>query len=370
MKKNVGVLFGGRSGEHEVSICSAASVILNIDRDKYDVTAIFIDKDGRWYVQNEINYVDDKDFGRILSYKKDGKWHLNHYENNGKLVLEDVLSGNQKVIDIVFPAVHGTFCEDGTLQGLLELAMVPYVGPDVIGSSVGMDKDVAKRLLRDGNIPIVPWKVYNAIEWETEKDLIIDEITNIIDFPCFIKPSSAGSSVGISKISDVESISAAMEEAFRWDFKVLVEKNIDAREIEFAVLGNNKPVVSIPGEIRPKHSFYSYEAKYLDKDGAELIVPAVLDEELKNEMSATALKAYKILCCSGMARIDFFLDKNSGQFYVNEINTLPGFTSVSMYPKLWSQTGLSYVELLDRLLELAIERQIRKKSLVCLKSSE
>jgi len=360
MKITVGVLFGGRSGEHEVSLCSAASVISNLDNEKYDVLAIGIDKDGKWYVQDEVAFEQSDNFGKIISFKKNGEWKVSHFECDEKLVITDCAANITKVVDVVFPAVHGSFCEDGTLQGLLELIMVPYVGPDVLGSAIGMDKDVSKRLLRDAGIPIVPWKVYTKNQWETEKDLILDEITNIVDFPCFIKPSSTGSSVGISKISDIDEIEAAMTEAFKWDNKVLVEKNIDAKEIEFAVLGNERPVVSIPGEICPKHDFYSYEAKYLDKDGAELVIPADLDEDLKIEMSNAALKTFKTLCCSGMARVDFFLDKKSGQYYLNEINTLPGFTSVSMYPKLWESTGLTYSELLDRLIELAIERQMVK----------
>ncbi len=359
----VGVLFGGRSGEHEVSRCSAASVVKCLDRKKYDVIAIGIDKDGRWYVQDEPEIIDDPSFGRVLSIHKTGNWFVNHYERGGKLFLTDADSGREITVDVVFPVVHGTFCEDGTLQGLLELAMVPYVGADVAGSAIGMDKDAAKRLLRDSGIPVVPWKMYKKTEWLESSENILEEIIGDIGFPCFIKPCNTGSSVGIEKVKGEDRLRSAIDNSFQWDNTILVEQGINAREIEFSVLGNEKPEVSVPGEIRPKHEFYSYEAKYLDSQGAELIIPAEIDEKLSLTMRDAARAAYLTLNCSGMARIDFFLDRESDNFFLNEINTLPGFTSISMYPKLWDQTGLKYPDLLDRLIELAFDRKQKKESI-------
>ncbi len=253
--------------------------------------------------------------------------------------------------------VHGTFCEDGTLQGLLELAMVPYVGADVSGSAIGMDKDIAKRLLKEAGVPVVPWIKVHKYQWAENRDAIMANIKHNSGFPCFIKPSNAGSSVGISKVKDFSDLAGAVDEAFRWDNKILVEKAVNAREIEFSVLGNEKPEVSIPGEIRPRHEFYSYEAKYIDSDGAELLIPAEIDRELTEEMRQVAKEAYLALNCSGMARVDFFLDRDTGNFFLNEINTLPGFTSISMYPKLWEYSGISYSNLLDRLIDLAFARK-------------
>jgi D-alanine-D-alanine ligase len=259
--------------------------------------------------------------------------------------------------------VHGTFCEDGTLQGLLELAMVPYVGADVAGSAVGMDKDIAKRLLRDAGVPVVPWVKYCIDEWTASPEQIVEEICSRFQFPLFIKPCSAGSSVGINKVKKRESISAAMNEAFLWDTALLVEEGISAREIEFSLLGNENPAVSLPGEIKPKHEFYSYEAKYLDSEGAELFIPAEIDSEIASDMAQSALKAYRALNCAGMARIDFFIDTVNKRYYLNEINTIPGFTSISMYPKLWEQSGLDYRDLLEKLIGLAVDRRNKKNTL-------
>ncbi len=359
----VGVLYGGRSGEHDVSRCSAASVIKYLDKSKYEVTAIGIDHDGRWYVQDSPEIIEDKDFGDVLKLNKSGNWFVNHYERGGKLYLFESQSSKEISVDVVFPVVHGTFCEDGTLQGLLELAMVPYVGADVVGSAIGMDKDVAKRLLRDAGIPVVEWITILKYQWDLSKDILTNEIENKIGFPCFIKPCNAGSSVGISKVKSREYLESAIDEALVWDNKILVEKAIDAREIEFSVIGNDKPEASIPGEIRPRHEFYSYEAKYIDSNGAELLIPADIDRNLTEVMRKAAVEGYSALCCSGMARVDFFLEKSSNKFYLNEINTLPGFTNISMYPKLWAQTGTDYSSLLKKLISLAVERRVNKNRL-------
>ncbi len=359
----VGVLYGGRSGEHDVSKCSAASVIRYLDKLKYEVIAIGIDHDGRWYVQDTPEFIEDKDFGFVLNLKKTGDWFINHYEREGRLFLHEKDSGREVSVDVVFPVVHGTFCEDGTLQGLLELAMVPYVGADVVGSAIGMDKDVAKRLLRDSGVPVVDWIRVVKSQWDNQKINIKNGIQNKIGFPCFIKPCNTGSSVGISKVKYFESLEKAIDDAFLWDNKILIEKGINAREIEFSVIGNDNPESSIPGEIRPRHEFYSYEAKYLDTDGAELLIPADIDSELTEKMKKTAVEGYTTLCCTGMARVDFFLDMNSNKFYLNEINTIPGFTNISMYPKLWGKSGIDYPSLLEKLISLAFERRKSKNRL-------
>ncbi|MCL1864921.1 MAG: D-alanine--D-alanine ligase [Spirochaetes bacterium] len=359
----VGVLYGGRSCEHDVSCCSAASVIKYLDRSKYEVCAIGIDRDGRWHVQDNIEIVEDKDFGTILRLKQTGDWLVNHFEREGKLFLYNKKTNSEVFVDIIFPVVHGTFCEDGSLQGLLELAMVTYVGADVIGSAVGMDKDVSKRLLREAGIPVVDWLKVSKHLWDSEKQGIIKEIVKEIGFPCFIKPCNTGSSVGITKVKNPESLEDAIENAFQWDNKLLIEKGINAREIEFSVIGNDNPEASIPGEIRPKHEFYSYEAKYIDSNGAELLIPAEIGRDLIKQMEETAVKGYSALCCKGMARVDFFLDRDTNRFYLNEINTLPGFTNISMYPKLWGETGTDYKTLLDKLINLAFDRKKEKSRL-------
>ncbi len=360
----VGVLFGGRSGEHDVSLCSAASVVSNLDPSRYRVVAIGIDREGRWFVQERPEIVDDKDFGRILKLDPRGSWSVNHYERGGKLVLTESGSGKSVEVDVVFPAVHGTFCEDGTLQGLLELSGVPYVGADVAGSAIGMDKDVAKRLLRDAGIPTTPWVTVFADVWRVNGAGILKEAIGKLGLPLFVKPANAGSSVGVKKAKDETSAREAVEYAFRYDTKVIIETAVDCREIECAVLGNRDPRASVLGEIIPRHEFYSYEAKYIDPEGASLKIPAAVDEPLAGEIRSSAVEAFQVLCCSGMARVDFFLEKSGTRYYLNEINTLPGFTTISMYPKLWNATGLAYGALLDRLIELAFERAGEKKSLL------
>ncbi len=352
----VGILYGGRSGEHDVSLCSAASVVSAIDRDKFDVVAIGIDRDGRWYVQDSPKIVKDKDFGKILKLKKTGNWFVNNYEDENKLKFYEMKTGKKVEVDIEFPAVHGTYCEDGTLQGLLELAMVPYVGADVTGSSIGMDKDVAKRLLRDGGIPVVPWITVTKSKWEQFSSEIENKLLSHFDMPVFVKPCCAGSSVGVNKAKAPNQLRESIEFALKYDNKILIEKSIDAREIECSVLGNNDPVASKLGEVIPGHEFYSYEAKYIDSNGADLSIPAEIDGELTDKIRETAVAAYKMLTCCGMARVDFFLDKKDNSFYLNEINTLPGFTSISMYPKLWDISGIPYKELITKLIQLGREK--------------
>jgi D-alanine-D-alanine ligase len=359
----IGILYGGRSGEHEVSLCSAASVLSALDKKKYEVVAIGIDRDGRWYVQREPEIIDDKDFGKVLKLRKEGNWLVNHFEKNNKLYLYDTESKREVYVDVVFPVVHGIFCEDGTIQGLLELAVVPYVGADVIGSAVGMDKDVSKRLLKEAGIPIVSWITLSREQWEREQSCVINSIVDRIGFPLFVKPSNAGSSVGIKKVKGEDMLQESIAHAFLYDRKILIEKAIDCREIECSVIGNHSPEASVLGEVIPRHEFYSYEAKYIDPNGAELKIPAQVDESLALKIRETAIEGYKILCCSGMARVDFFLENNSEKFYLNEINTIPGFTSISMYPKLWEKTGMQYNKLIDKLIQLSIERHKEKREI-------
>jgi D-alanine--D-alanine ligase len=360
-KMKIGVLYGGRSGEHDVSLCSAASVVSALDSNKYKVTAVGIDRDGKWYVQEKPEIVAHKDFGKILSLKKRGKWLVNHFEQKNKLHLYNIKNKNEEVVlDVVFPMLHGTFGEDGTLQGLLELAMVPYVGADVIGSAVGMDKDIAKRLLKEAGIPVVPSVTINKQQWQDNSKLISQNALDKLGLPLFVKPVCTGSSVGIKKVKEKELLSKAVDFAFQYDTRVMIEKAIDCREIECAVLGNDNPAASVLGEIIPHHEFYSYEAKYIDPNGAALKIPAQIDAALADTIRKTAVEGYIALGCSSMARVDFFLDKKTSEFYLNEINTIPGFTSISMYPQLWEATGLKYSELLDKLIALALERHQKK----------
>ena len=322
-KTRVGVVFGGRSGEHEVSLRSAKSIINAINRDKYEVVPITISDEGRWD--------------------------------------PFTLSANplaERAVDVVFPILHGTYGEDGTVQGLFELASIPYVGAGVLGSAVGMDKDVMKRLLRDAGLPIVDY-------WATNKreiDSFLRAHINDLPYPVFVKPANLGSSVGITKVHAAEELPAALATAAEYDRKVVVERGVDAREIELSVLGNDEPIVSVPGEIVPAREFYDYNAKYV-ADDSRLLIPAPLSEIQKNDAQRLAIAAFKVLECSGLARVDLFLDRGTGKFYVNEINTLPGFTSISMYPKLWEASGISYPDLIDRLITLAIERHAEKAKL-------
>lgn len=363
-KLRIGVLYGGRSGEHDVSLCSAASVVAALDKKKYDVIAIGIDRDGRWYVQDRPEIIPDKAFGKILSLKKRGRWLVNHFEQQNKLHIYNLeAKGEEVVVDLVFPVLHGTFGEDGTLQGLLELAMVPYVGVDVTGAAIGMDKDVAKRLLAGAGIPVVPWMTISRSEWRSLPQKILRRAQNQLALPLFVKPLCTGSSVGIKKVKTNKELAPAIDYAFQFDTRVMIETGIDCREIECAVLGNELPEASVLGEILPRHEFYSYEAKYLDPEGALMKIPAEIPAKLAATIRACAVAGFRALNCNSMARVDFFLDKKTSAFYLNEVNTLPGFTSISMYPKLWAATGLPYGRLLDKLIVLAILRHREKLSI-------
>ncbi len=388
-KLRVGILFGGRSGEHEVSLLSAASVLNAIDKEKYDVVPIGITKDGRWLTAE-------------------------HAENllTGKLVLEPrnlragdpetttsaaVLARGEAVVvppepvhrhsglvpfqtdagmmrrasdrainvDVIFPVLHGTFGEDGTIQGLLELADIPYVGAGVLGSAAGMDKDIMKSLFIAAGIPIVKHVTILRGVWEKDPKRVQKLVENKLTYPVFVKPANLGSSVGISKAHNRKELGPAIEEAAKFDRKIVIEQGVGgkkekAREIECSVLGNDEPAASVPGEIVPGKEFYDYTAKYVD-EGSRLIIPAKLTKAETKRVQDLAVKAFQAVDCSGLARVDFLMDPKTGKIFLNEINTMPGFTAISMYPKLWAASGLAYADLIDRLIQLGIERHEDKK---------
>jgi len=357
-KLTVAILFGGKSGEHEVSLRSAASVLKALDREKYNVIPIGITKDGQW-----------RSDPRLLEAELPG---ILHSGSPAMLAAEprenhsiEVRSQDQELvkagIDVVFPILHGTFGEDGTIQGLLEMANIPYVGAGVLGSAVGMDKDVMKRLLQQAGLPIVEFIVLLDKHWTAHRESITAEIENRCGYPCFVKPANLGSSVGISKVRNQRELDPAMELAAQYDRKIIVEQGVDAREVECSVLGNDEPRASVPGEIIPSHEFYDYKAKYLD-ESSQLVIPARLSDEQTKTVQKLAIQTFLVTECSGMARVDFFVERKTGKILVNEINTIPGFTSISMYPKLWEASGISYSELIDRLIQLAIERHQSRQS--------
>ena len=329
-----------------------------MDRNKYRVIAIAIDRQGRWHFDENARLlrgaaaapIDFRGASRNLASVQPGSPAMPIVRGSG---------AGLGAVDVVFPVLHGPFGEDGTVQGLLKLAGVPFVGAGVLGSAVGMDKDVMKRLLRDARIPIADFVVFHRADREAIR---FGKIRNALGLPLFVKPANLGSSVGISKVARKSQFDAAVRKAFRYDDKMIIEEGISGREIECSVLGNAKPIASLPGEIVVRHDFYSYDAKYLDDTGARLEIPAKLPATIVKKIQRLAVETYRILCCEGMARVDFFLRPN-GQVLVNEINTIPGFTTISMYPKMWQASGLSYARLIDRLIALALERARREKQL-------
>jgi len=357
-KIRVGVLFGGRSGEHEVSLTSAASVIKALDPARYEVVPIGITREGKWLAGSAA----DRLLPGVLEHGAPVTPSVN--PSGPKLIRLDARAASTKQrapsVDVVFPVLHGTFGEDGTVQGLLELADVPYVGAGVLGSAAGMDKDVMKRLFRDAGLPVVPWILVQRSEWEREPVRVGRLIKREIGFSLFVKPANLGSSVGITKVHHQEDLARAMKLAADYDRKILVEKAVDAREIECSVLGNDQPQASVPGEVVPINEFYDYEAKY-EKEGSELIIPAKLAARQTRQVRDHSIRAFQAVDCCGMARVDFLLDRNTGKLWVNEINTIPGFTPISMYPKLWEASGLPYPQLIGRLIELALERHAEKR---------
>jgi D-alanine-D-alanine ligase len=366
-KIRLGVLFGGRSGEHEVSLISAVAVMRALDPAKYEIVPVGITREGRWRVGPKAFGLLTDTAGQVAAQRTAP---LQTVLEEGRAVTPSVDPTSPKLlpltksspvlkacpeVDVIFPVLHGTFGEDGTIQGLLELADVPYVGAGVLASSTGMDKDIMKRLFREGGLPVVPWELALRRDWEHDPGGVRKRIEKRLRYPLFIKPANLGSSVGITKVHKPEELQAAMDLAAQYDRKILVEKAIDAREIECAVLGNDNPEASLPGEIIPVNEFYDYEAKYI-KEGSELLIPAPLSPRQSKRVQELAVRAFQAIDCAGMARVDFLLDRKSGRIFVLEINTIPGFTPISMYPKLWEASGLPYAKLLDRLIELALER--------------
>jgi D-alanine-D-alanine ligase len=361
MKKiNVGILFGGKSAEHEVSLQSAKNIVEAIDRKRYDITLIGIDKEGGWHLNDAARFLINSGDPRHIALKPTGKYLAVNPAGQADRFLCVADRGARNDIDVIFPVLHGSFGEDGTVQGLLKLAGVPFVGAGVLGSAVGMDKDVMKRLWRDAGLPLARFLVFHKHE---EGGLGFAQVSRSLGSPVFVKPANAGSSVGINKVASAGEFARAVREAFAFDNKIVIEEAIEgARELECAVLGNEAPVASGIGEIILNADFYSYKAKYLDENGAIVKVPADLPAEVAERVREMALSAFRAVCCEGMARVDFFLTKE-GKILLNEINTIPGFTNISMYPRLWQESGVSYVELIHRLIQLAIERHEREARL-------
>jgi D-alanine-D-alanine ligase len=391
MKKiRVGILFGGRSGEHEISLLSAASVFNAIDKNKYEVVPIGITKEGRW--------VTAADAERLLQGKFDDHKHLRagdpeatpgaavlakgeavvvppEPQKHGSLTPFETDASSHALtrratdraidVDVIFPVLHGTFGEDGTIQGLLELADMAYVGAGVLGSAAGMDKDIMKSLFRAAGLPIVKHVTLLRSEWETDAKKVQKLVESKLKYPVFVKPANLGSSVGISKAHDRKDLGPAIEEAAKFDRKIVIEQGVGgrkqkAREIECSVLGNDNPKASLPGEIVPSTEFYDYNAKYLD-EGSQLIIPAKLTAGETKEVQRLAIGAFKAVDCSGLARVDFLMEPKFRKIYLNEINTMPGFTAISMYPKLWAASGVPYPDLIGRLIQLGLERHEEKK---------
>jgi D-alanine-D-alanine ligase len=362
-KLRVGVMFGGRSGEHEVSLMSARSVLAALDPQKYDVTEIGILHDGTWLIGKKVlNLLERGGVDHLMPAflipdpNRPGLYRIRATSTAGE-TLERVAE-----LDVIFPVLHGTYGEDGTIQGLFEVNGVAYVGSGVLGSALGMDKGVFKDVMKSQGIPIVESMLILRSELEKDREAVLERIESLLPsrpYPVFVKPANLGSSVGISKCSNRSDLLEGLMEAARFDRRLVVERGVNAREIEVSVLGNDEPKASIVGEVVPSREFYSYEAKYID-EGSQLLIPAPIPDELAERIQALAVQAYKAIDCAGMARVDYLLDKDTGEVFLSEINTLPGFTKISMYPKLWIASGLSYPDLVDRLIELALERKAER----------
>ena len=357
----VGLIFGGRSGEHEVSLLSAQGVMKAIDRTKYQVVPIGITKSGRWLASGDPL----KALSSGAMAESNPALLLAEPSDRGLMRLEDLeteraLSAVQvSQLDVIFPILHGPYGEDGTVQGLLELAGIAYVGAGVAASAVGMDKVLFKGIMEARGLPVVPYVVILRKTWERDPDEVLARVEASLGYDCFVKPANLGSSVGISKAHDRAELRAALDDAARYDRKLLVEVAVDAREIEVSVLGNDEPIASVPGEVVPSNEFYDYAAKYLDGE-SDLLIPAPIPSQTAEMIAQVAVEAYQAIDCAGMARVDFLLDRKTGKVYLNEVNTLPGFTPISMYPKLWEASGISYPDLIDRLIQLALERHADK----------
>lgn len=355
-KIKVGLIFGGRSGEHEVSFCSASSIIKAIDKDKYTVVPIGITKEGRWISpqDSELALQSGKVEGRntvILLNDPCGS-ALVRIDNNQRLDRSLALER----VDLIFSVLHGPYGEDGTVQGLLELADIPYVGAGVAASAISMDKDLMKIIFKQRDLPILKWMTIKRKEWQKDKEKILSLIQNGFEYPLFAKPTNLGSSVGITKVHKKEELEKAIDLASSYDRKILIEEGAEeVREIECSILGNDEPQASVVGEVKPAGEFYDYDSKYIDKE-TQLIVPADLPDGVSRKVQEIALRAFKAVDAAGMARVDFFVSKKENKIYLSEINTIPGFTSTSMYPRLWKASGIPYSDLIDQLIQLALER--------------
>jgi len=360
-KIRVGLIFGGKSGEHEVSFCSASSIIKAINKDKYTVVPIGITKEGRWISpqDSEVALQSGKIEGKstvILLNDPSGR-ALIRIDNNQKL---DKSSALEK-LEVIFSVLHGPYGEDGTVQGLLELADIPYVGAGVAASAISMDKDLMKKIFKQRDLPILKWLTIKRKEWQKDKEKILSLVQDDFEYPLFVKPTNLGSSVGITKVHKKEELEKAIDLASSYDRKVLIEEGLEeVREIECGVLGNDEPRASVVGEVKPAGEFYDYDSKYIDKE-TQLIVPADLPDGVSRKVQEIALRAFKAVDAAGMARVDFFISKKENKIYLSEINTIPGFTSVSMYPRLWEASGIPYSDLIDQLIQLALERHQDKK---------
>lgn len=358
VKKRIGLLFGGKSAEHEVSLQSAKNVFDAINPDKYEVVLIGIDKNGKWYLYEDAEFLVNPDNPKTIALKKSEKEiAFVPGETDDPFVCKDGKSLGK--LDAVFPILHGTLGEDGCMQGMLRVADIPFVGPGVLGSSISMDKDIAKKLLRDADLKVADSYTFTKV---SRNNISFEEIKERLGLPLFIKPANQGSSVGVNKVDSADQFEHAVEDAFKYDNKILIEEAVKGREIECSVLGNEYPKASITGEVVAVNDFYSYEAKYIDEKGANLEIPADLSEEATKKVQDVAIRAFKALNCEGMARVDVFLTED-GEVVINEINTIPGFTKISMYPKLWELSGIPYSELIDELINLAIERHQRDAEL-------
>ncbi|MCZ0955164.1 MAG: D-alanine--D-alanine ligase [Rhodospirillaceae bacterium] len=345
----IGVIFGGTSGEHDISLLTARGVLGAIDATRYDIVPIGISKTGRWAVGENV----------LERLSREAEADRSHFEPGTSAdsigAMSEALSLLSNAgVDAVFPLLHGPMGEDGSLQGLLEFCGVPYVGCGVAASAVAMDKGLAKDVFRSNSIPTLPWIMVQRGRWQGRRGRVLADLESSFSYPLFVKPANLGSSVGISKVGNREELTAGLDLAARYDERLLVEPGIDAREIEIAILGNSDPRASVPGEIRPKREFYDYKAKYFD-DATELIVPAVLDDPVTRELQSLAIQSFEALACAGLARVDFLLERGTDKAWISEVNTMPGFTESSMYPRLWEASGIAYGVLIDRLLELALE---------------
>ena len=376
----VGVLYGGRSGEHEVSLASAASVFAHLDRARYEPVPIRIEKDGRWALADKPpatmiagEVIEQSRMEASRPMREGREVHFVAWPSDETILSIDRSRGHDAEVpaavvtglslDVIFPMLHGPYGEDGTIQGLLELANIPYVGAGVLASAVGMDKGVMKALFAARGLPVCPYRVVLRHEWEADADTIAAELEKALKYPMFVKPANLGSSVGISKAKDAAGLRDAMALAGSFDRKIVIEAAVpNAREIECAVLGNDTPTASVPGEVVPSREFYDYESKYLDQ-GSQSIVPADLPKKTADQVKKLSIDAFKAIDGAGMSRVDFLLSRDTGKLYVNEVNTIPGFTTISMYPQLWAASGVDYPALLDRLIALALERHADKQQL-------